>query len=163
MSGEIFPVFGESSAAAQPGESPFNNPPPWKKHEALCKVGSFDDFNVDLRLGSGQSLAEDRTRIATICEQFLQQRKLLFKIVHQQEAAIPVLNISRMHDGMKQKALRIYENMPLLALDFFPRVKPVRIDADPPFSADLTLWLSIIQALGCAFLSAFSRHFVYKT
>jgi len=34
--------------------------------------------------------------------------------------------------------LRINENMPLLAFDPFARVIAMRIDAGPPFSADLT-------------------------
>jgi hypothetical protein len=60
---------------------------------------------------------------------------------------------------MEQQALCIYENVPLLALDEFARVKPRRIDARPPFSALFTLWLSMMQAVGLASLPACSRHF----
>jgi hypothetical protein len=44
-----------------------------------------------------------------------------------------------MHDGVQQQAQRIDQNMPLLALDQFARIKTVRIDVRPPFSALLTL------------------------
>jgi hypothetical protein len=44
-----------------------------------------------------------------------------------------------MNDGVQQQSQRIDENMPLLALDQFARIEPVRIDAGPPFSALLTL------------------------
>ena len=44
-----------------------------------------------------------------------------------------------MYDGVQQQTQRIDENMPLLALDQFARIEPVRIDADPPFSALFTL------------------------
>jgi hypothetical protein len=37
-----------------------------------------------------------------------------------------------MHDGVHQEALRIDENMPLLAFDFLSRVIAMRIDATPP-------------------------------
>jgi len=40
---------------------------------------------------------------------------------------------------MKQQAQRIYENVPLLALDLLARIIAVRINAGPPFSALLTL------------------------
>jgi hypothetical protein len=59
-----------------------------------------------------------------------------------------------MHDRVQNQALRVYEQMPLLALDLLARVEAVRIDRRPPFSALLTLWLSMIAAVGWAFRSA---------
>ena len=44
-----------------------------------------------------------------------------------------------MNDGVEQEAFRVYENVALLSLDLFARVKAMRIDAGPPFSALLTL------------------------
>ena len=44
-----------------------------------------------------------------------------------------------MDDGVQQQTQRIDENMPLLALDQLARIKPVWIDAGPPFSALFTL------------------------
>ena len=38
-----------------------------------------------------------------------------------------------MNDGVQQKTLRIYEDVPLLALDDLAAVKAVRIDAAPLF------------------------------
>jgi len=54
------------------------------------------------------------------------------------------------HDGVDQQALRIDENVALLALDLFSRIVTRRIDRRPPFSALLTLWLSMIAAVGLA-------------
>jgi hypothetical protein len=59
---------------------------------------------------------------------------------------------------MHQQALRIDENVPLLALDLLSRIVAMRIDARPPFSALFTLWLSMITAVGDASRSAHSRH-----
>jgi hypothetical protein len=42
-----------------------------------------------------------------------------------------------MNDGVEQEALRIYENMALLALDLLARVKAMRIDTGPPYMGRL--------------------------
>jgi hypothetical protein len=59
---------------------------------------------------------------------------------------------------MEQQTYRIYEYMALLALDLFARIIAMRIDADPPFSALFTLWLSMMAAVGLTSRAAFSRH-----
>ena len=46
-----------------------------------------------------------------------------------------------MHEGIHQQALRIDEDVPLLALDLLAAIKARRIDPASPFSALLTLWL----------------------
>ena len=64
-----------------------------------------------------------------------------------------------MNQGMQQQAYRVDKDMPLLALDLLPRIIPARVDAKPPFSALLTLWLSMIAAVGLASRPIASRHF----
>jgi len=56
-----------------------------------------------------------------------------------------------------QEALRIDKNVPLLALDLLACIVTARIDAGPPFSALLTLWLSMMAAVGLASREACSR------
>ena len=41
---------------------------------------------------------------------------------HHEHAAVAVLNIGAMHDGVHQEALRVDENMPLLAFDLLARI-----------------------------------------
>src|SRR3954447_12010464 len=77
---------------------------------------------------------------------------------HQQHASIAVLDVGRMHDGVQQQALRVYQDVALLALDLLARIVPVPVDAGSPFSALFTLWLSMIAAVGLASRPAFSRH-----
>jgi hypothetical protein len=67
-----------------------------------------------------------------------------------------------MNDRVQQQTLHIDKNMPFLALDQFARIEPVRISVGPPFSALFTLWLSMMQAVGLASRSAFSRHSTYS-
>jgi hypothetical protein len=59
---------------------------------------------------------------------------------------------------MEQEAKSIYQDMALLAFDLFAGVVPGRINPGPPFSALLTLWLSMIAAVGLASRSAASLH-----
>src|SRR5262252_1754195 len=73
-------------------------------------------------------------------------------------AAIAIVDIGRMNDGVQQQTQRVYENMALRALDRFARVIAMRIDAAPPFSALFTLWLSTMAAVGLASRSPCSRH-----
>ena len=76
------------------------------------------------------------------------------KLIH-----FAILDISGMNDGLHQQTLGVDEKVTLLALDLLSRVEPVRIDRGPPFSALLTLWLSMMAAVGLASRSACSRHF----
>jgi hypothetical protein len=98
-----------------------------------------------------QGVLEVCALISTIGVEFKQKGIKAEQGCHQQRAAIAILDIGGMHDGVHQEALRIDENVPLLPLD-------PRIDAGPPFSALFTLWLSMIAALGEASRSALSRH-----
>jgi hypothetical protein len=63
-----------------------------------------------------------------------------------------------MHERMEQEAKSIYEDVALLAFDLFAGVVAVRINLAPPFSALLTLWLSMIAAVGLTSRSAASLH-----
>ena len=77
--------------------------------------------------------------ITAIGVEFQQERKHAEHRRHDQRAAIAILNVGGVHDGVDQQPLGVDENMPLLALDQFARIEPVRIDMSPPFSALFTL------------------------
>jgi hypothetical protein len=80
----------------------------------------------------------------------------------QPDAAVAILNASGMNDRVQQQTLHVDENMPFLALDQLARIEPVRIDTSPLVWALFTLWLSMMQAVGLASRSAFSRHSTYS-
>jgi hypothetical protein len=77
---------------------------------------------------------------------------------HEQNATIAVLNVRCMDDGLEQQAFGVDQDMTLLAPDLLAAVIARRVNAAPPFSALLTLWLSMIAALGLASRPANSRH-----
>jgi hypothetical protein len=62
-----------------------------------------------------------------------------------------------MDSGAQEQAQRVDQDVALLALDLRARVIALRIDARAPFSALLTLWLSMIATVGLASLPACSR------
>ena len=77
--------------------------------------------------------------IGAVGKQLLKEWKLAEQRGEQQEAAIAILNVGGMDDGVEQQTERIDENMPLLALDQLACIEALRIDAGPPFSALVTL------------------------
>jgi hypothetical protein len=135
----VLPVLGQPAASAEPSEGSFNNPAFGQDHESLGVIGTLDDFSFQMRQHAGQSLVEFASLIAAVGEELFQERKHPEQGRHDENAAIAILNIGRMDDGMKQQAQRIYENVPLLTLDFLAGIVAGRIAAGPPFSALLTL------------------------
>lgn len=95
-----------------------------------------------------------RPLIAGVGVKFQEERIQSEQCRHQHDTAVTILDIGRVARCLHQQALRIDEDMPLLALDPLARVKTGRIDAPPPFLALLTLWLSMIVAVGLASRSA---------
>jgi hypothetical protein len=55
----------------------------------------------------------------------------------QQDAAVAILDVGGMNDGVQQQTQRVYENVALLALDFLARIIAMRIDAGPPYMGPL--------------------------
>jgi hypothetical protein len=111
-----------------------------------------------MRQDASQGAVKDWPLIGAVGEQFPEKGKLAEQCRQQREAAVAILNVAGGDDTVQQQTLRIDQNMPLLALDQLARIEAVRIDAAPPFSALFTLWLSMMQAVGLASRSAFSRH-----
>ena len=156
---EVLPVLGQSSAAVEPGDRSLDDPALGQRDEAFRVIGSLDDLDLDPRQDFGQRIGEDRPLIGAVGEQFFEIGEPAKQRRQQQNAAVAVLDVGGMNDGLHQQALRIDQDVPLLALDFLSCIEPVRIDRGPPFSALLTLWLSTIAAVGLASRSACSRHF----
>ena len=155
---DAFPVLGEPSASVEPGDRALDDPTLGQHDEALGLIGSFDDLRFEAREDAGQGAMKDRPVIGAVGEQLPQEGKQAAQGREQCEAAVAILNIGGGDEAVQEQALRVDQNMPLLALDQLARVEAVRIYARPPFSALFTLWLSMMQAVGLGSRSAFSRH-----
>ena len=116
------------------------------------------------RLRFSQSLESLRQRlrhaslITGIGEERLQEGIHPEQRRKKQHAAVAILDVGGMNDGVQQQTQRVYQNVALLALDLLARIIAMRIDAGPPFSALFTLWLSMMAAVGLASRSAWARH-----
>ena len=155
---EIFPIFGEPSAAVEPRNRALDDPAFGQNGEAFDLIGAPDDLSFEVGQDSCECLLEMRSLVASVGEELLQERIHSEQGGKQQNAAVAILDIGTMNDGMEQQTQRIYENMALLAFDLLARIIAMRIDAGPPFSALFTLWLSMMAAVGLASRSPCSRH-----
>ena len=155
---EAFPVLGQSSAAAEPNECAFDDPAFGQRDEACGLTRSLDDLDVDARQNPFDRALELRPLVTAVGIELDQERKGAEQARHQQRPAVAVLDVGGVDDGVHQQALRIDEDVPLLALDLLARIVARRINRRPPFSALLTLWLSMIAAVGLASREAASRH-----
>lgn len=154
---QAFPILGEPAASSEPGEGSFHNPPFWQDDKAVGLIGTLDDLDIHALVDLAHGLLERRPLIAAIGIELQKKRVETEQRRHQKHAAIAVLDVGGKHDGVHQEALRVDENVPLLALDLLARIIAMRV-AGPPFSALLTLWLSMIAAVGEASRAARSRH-----
>jgi hypothetical protein len=118
---------------------------------------ALDDFDGPVAgLGSGR--CDMRPAITRVGEDAQDEWEQSSRALVEDEArAVAILNAGRMNSGTQQQAERIYENVALLTLDLFAGIVSMRI-VRPPFSALLTLWLSMMAAVGLASRSSFSRH-----
>ena len=87
-----------------------------------------------------------------------QPREALDDLGQHQRCTVSVLDVSGVDHGVDQIALGVGQNVALATLDLFARIIAMRIDTEPPFSALLTLWLSMMAAVGLASRSPCSRH-----
>ena len=80
-----------------------------------------------------------RSLIAAVGKELFQKWEQAEQRRQHKDAAVAVLYIGWMNDGVQQKTERIYKNMPLLTLDFLSCIVAIRVDRGPPFSALFTL------------------------
>ncbi len=105
-----------------------------------------------------ERLLEFRSLIAAVGKQLFQERIHPEQSGKKQNAAVAILDIGGVNNGVEQQIQRIYEKVTLLTFDLLACIIAMRIDTGPPFSALLTLWLSMMAAIGLASRSPCSRH-----
>jgi len=152
----VFVVLGEAAAAAEPCEGAFDNPSLGQNLEADRMIGALDGFQLPGTEGThcggrGFSL------IAAVGEDPLDEGEQAPHGFEDEQTTVAILDAGRMNHDVQREAQRVDQDMSLLSFDFLARVIARRVDPRPPFSAPLTLWLSMIAAVGLAALSACAR------
>ena len=143
--------------ASDPGQCSFDDPAFGQDDEAVGLIGALDDLDIHTLQNAPKTVPEARALISAIGVELEKEGIEAEQGGHEEHAAIAILDVRCMHDGVHQEALRVDENVSLLALDLLARIISMRI-VRPPFSALFTLWLSMIAAVGDASRSALSRH-----
>jgi hypothetical protein len=82
------------------------------------------------------------TLVGAIGEQFLKKWKFPEQRAQDEKAAIAILNVRAMNDGVKQQAQSIDKNMPPFSFDLLAGVIAMGIDMAPP------LWMARIVVSG---------------
>ena len=82
----------------------------------------------------------------------------MLDLLQQIPSAIGVLNIGSVNEDTEQKARGIDPDMALTALDLLGGI----VAARPPFSVVLTLWVSMMTAVGLASRPSVSRSVVTR-
>jgi hypothetical protein len=114
-------------------------PAPGQHDESLGLIGAPDDFGFEVGQHACQAIAELRSLIGSVGKESFQERMQPEHRGEQHDAAVAILDVGGMDDGVQQQTQRVYENVALLALDLLTRIIAMRIDAGPPFSALFTL------------------------
>ena len=110
-----------------------DHPTPGLDDEALHPIGSLDDLGLEIGQDAGQGAVKDRALIGAVGEQFPEKGKQTEQGRQQRETAVAILNVGGGDDAVQQQALRIDQNMPLLALDQLAGIEAVAVDASPLF------------------------------
>ena len=132
---ETFPILREPSTSFQPGKGPLDDPSFGENDKALDVIAAFHDLDVHLAQHFADGSLKRWSLIAAIGIKLEKKRKGAEQCRHQQGAAVAVLYIGGVDERMHQKALRIDEDMALLAVDFLARVIAGGINFSPFFSA----------------------------
>lgn len=98
---QAFPVLGKTLVAIKPGDGPFDDPVFRQDGEALRHVRAFDDFHLDLPHGPLQTTLELGSLVAAIGVELEQEGVEAEYARHQKHAAVAVLDIGGMDDGVE--------------------------------------------------------------
>jgi hypothetical protein len=104
LSIEILPILGESSAAIEPGDGAFDDPALGQHRKSFNLIGALDDFGFEVRQDFREGGGEFRPLIAGVGKQLFQERVHAVQSRKKQNAAVAILNIGRMNDGVEQEA-----------------------------------------------------------
>ena len=145
--GEALIIAGEAPAAPDPADRPLDHPTSRQDLKAGRVVAALDNLQAPApRLGKERVQA--RAFVGAIGPDQVEPGKELAQAGKHEQSPVAVLDVRRMDDGVQDETLRVDDDVALTTLDLLARVITHRVDRDPPFSADLTDWLSMMPALG---------------
>src|ERR1700752_159789 len=116
---ETFPVLGQPSASPEPSEGPLDEPAFWEHDEALGLIAALDDLDVHALENSPQCILEACALVSTIGVEFQEKRIEAEQRGHQERAAVAILDIGGMPEGVPQRAFGVRREVPSFFLGLF--------------------------------------------
>jgi len=153
---EVFPVLGEASIAAEPGEGSLDDPTARQHDEAFHGVAAFDDFEAKRR-NLGHRRVDLMGVVSAVRPNELEPGKAVADFVEHQRRPIAVLDASRMNDDAQRQTFGVDQGVNFAALDLLAGVIAGQAVMTAPFSELFSDWLSTIAAVGDASRSISSR------
>lgn len=148
--GQFFVVFGQPPVSAKPAERSFNDSAPRENDE----TGPGDSAHDDQRQAEQEAGERDREPVINaIGEHRLEPAVQPLDPAQQASGAVGVLDVGGVDDDPEQEAGGIDRDVAFASPDLLGRV----VAARPPFSVVLTLWVSIMAAVGLAWRPSCSR------
>ena len=144
-------VFAQPSILSQPRKGPFHYPSPGQYRKAFNALITFD--NLQQPATKIESPVDEFTCVSTISPYQRQTTETAGQFTQNQFCPVTILNISCMYNHSYHQTQRIYHQMAFSAFCLLASV----IASVPPFDAVLTVWLSIIAALGLGWRPAWTR------
>jgi hypothetical protein len=135
-------VFTQPPRAIEPAKCTFNDPAPLHHLKALGMPRAFHDDERPLQ--HRRDPRDELARVSPIRPDELQSREAGDQRRQDRFGAIPILDPSGMHHHDQEQPQDIDDDVALAPTDALAAV----IAPDPPFSVVLTVWLSMMPALG---------------
>jgi hypothetical protein len=100
----VLPILGKPAAAIEPRESALDDPALWQDDKSVCLIGPPDDLDAQVRPNASDGSGEPCSLVSGIGEQRPQERIHSKQRRHDENAAVAILHIGRMNDGVEQQA-----------------------------------------------------------
>ena len=144
-------IFGQATPSPEPSKGSFNDPSTRDHDEAGSAGDAADDDQRQSEQGTGE---QDRQPIVdAVGKDDLKPAVEMLDLLQQIPGAVGVLDIGGMDEDTEQEAGGIDPDMALAALDLLGGI----VAARAPFSVVLTLWVSMMTAVGLASRPSVSR------
>src|ERR1700694_2214276 len=104
LSVEILPILGKPSAAIEPRNGALDDPAFGRDHKSADLIGTFDDFNVEMRQSFCKRFRKFWSLISAVGEERLQKGKHAEQCSHDENASIAILNVGWMNDDVEHEA-----------------------------------------------------------
>jgi hypothetical protein len=140
--GQLLVVLGEAAPSAEPAERPLDHPAARENDEA---GGARDPPHDDQRQAEQETGEQgSQTIVDAVGEHDLKPAVQRLDLPQQLPGPVGVLDVGRVDDDPEQQPRAVDRDVALAAPDLLGRIVAPR----PPFSVVLTLWVSMMAAVG---------------